>query len=208
MLGVIIVKFSKFIRVSTIFMICIAILSNIIGATMPEKIKIITEKAVLDTVQYNGNNISVHRLRIEGSNNVTYCLEINRRYPSGHSFTISTDMNEKLNNILAAGYPNKSVSELNVDNDNQAYFATQIAIWSLIQGYDVNAIKGQNPKILDAIKKIYTGGVDAKYNRIFQSRIYKTSDESVQDVVVISYDDLTIEEKVESMQSEYPPQEG
>ncbi|MFW2490709.1 thioester domain-containing protein [Clostridium chromiireducens] len=201
-------KLSKFIRVSTIFMICMVLLSNIIGATMPEKIKIITEKEAINTVQYDGNNISVHRLRIEGSNNVTYCLEINRHYPSGHSFTMSTDMNEKLNNILAAGYPNKSARELNLDNDNQAYFATQIAIWSLFQGYDVNAIKSQNTKIIEAIKKIYAGGVAAKYNSIFQSRIYKTSDESVQDVVVISYDDLTIEEQVESMESEYPPQEG
>jgi TQXA domain-containing protein len=76
------------------------------------------------------------------------------------------EINEKLNNIIAAGYPNRSVSELNLNNENEAYFATQIAIWSLISGYDVNKMKGDNPKILEAIKNIYYDGMDAKYNGI------------------------------------------
>ena len=100
------------------------------------------------------------------------------------------------------------MAELNLDNENEAYFATQIAIWSSVQGYDVNKIKGNNPKILEAIRNIYNDGVSGKYKNKIQSKIYKTSDESVQEVIVISYDDLMAEEKAESEQVEYAPQEG
>ncbi|EKQ58234.1 MULTISPECIES: thioester domain-containing protein [unclassified Clostridium] len=201
-------KVKFYTKIVNYFIIFSLFLTNIVGASMPDTFKIITDKQPLYTVQYDGYNITARKLRIEGSNNVTYCLEINRNYPTGQNFSISDEINEKLNNILAAGYPNRSVTELNLDNENEAYFATQIAIWSLISGYDVTMMKGDNPKIIAAINNIYNDGINAKYNNVIQSKIYKTSDPSIQEVVVISVDDLISEEKAETKQAEYPPQEG
>ena len=201
-------KCKKFIKVLSYFIICTLLVGTNIGASMPDTVKIITDKGILYTVQYDNYDLNVERIRIEGSNDIVYCLEIDKKYPSGQTFLINATENEKINNIIAAGYSNRSVAELNLDNENEAYFATQIAIWSSVQGYDVNKIKGDNPRILEAIVNIYNDGVSGKYNNKIQSKIYKTSDESVQEVIVISNDDLMAEEKAESEQVEYAPQEG
>ena len=201
-------KFKKCIKVLSYFIIFTLLVGINMGANMPDTVNIITEKGILYTVQYENFDLNVEKIKIEGSNDVVYCLEIDKKYPSGQNFLLNGTNNEKINNIIAAGYPNRSVAELNLDNENEAYFATQIAIWSSVQGYDVNKIKGDNPKILAAIRNIYNDGVSGKYKNIIQSKIYKTSDDAVQEVIIISYDDLMAEEKAESKQMEYAPQEG
>lgn len=77
-----------------------------------------------------------------------------------------------------------------------------------MEGYDVNKIKGNNSKIVDAIKSIYNDGVNGKYSSKIRSKVYKTSDESIQEIIVVYTDDLVSEEKGESIQTEYAPQEG
>ncbi|OOM09177.1 thioester domain-containing protein [Clostridium saccharobutylicum] len=198
----------KFIKVLCCFIIFNLLGSTILGAGMPDTIKIITEKGTLNKVQYDGYDIQAERIRIQGSNDIVYCLEINNKYPSGQSFTSNGKPTDKVSNVIAAGYPNRSITELNLDNENDAYFATQVAIWVAHEGYDINKIKGDNSKIVEAIKNIYNDGINEKYSNKIQAQVYKTSDESIQEVIVISYDDLTAEEKAESEQMEYPPQEG
>lgn len=191
------------------FIIFFTLLAGInIGADIPSTIKIVTQKGILYKVQYDNFDLNVERIKIEGSNDVAYCLEINKKYPSGQNFMLTGTSFDEINNVLAAGYPNKSVKDLNLDNENQAYFATQIAIWSLKEGYDVNKIKGDNSKILEAIKSIYNEGMSGKYNNIIKSTIYKTTDESIQEVIVSSLNPLMAEVKAESEQAEYAPQEG
>ncbi|MCE5222104.1 MAG: thioester domain-containing protein [Clostridium sp.] len=201
-------KLKKYIKVLSYFIIFTLLVGINAGASMPDVVKIITQKGILYTVQYENYDLNVERIKIEGSNDIVYCLEIDKKYPSGQNFLINGTNNEKINNIIAAGYPNRSVAQLNLDNENEAYSATQIAIWSSVQGYDVNKIKGDNPKILAAIRNIYNDGVSGKYKNILQSKIYKTSDESVQEVIIIPNVDLMAEEKAESEQIEYAPQEG
>ncbi|AWK52374.1 TQXA domain-containing protein [Clostridium beijerinckii] len=201
-------KFRRFMKAVSYFIIFTLLIGINVSASMPETVKIITEKGILYTVQYDNFDLNVEKIKIEGSNDIVYCLEINKKYPSGQSFLLNGSTSEEINNIMAAGYPNRSVAELNLDNENEAYFATQIAIWSSVEGYDVNKIKGNNDKILKAIRNIYNDGISGKYKNKIQSKMYKTSDESVQEVIVISYDDLMSEEKAESEQVEYAPQEG
>ena len=201
-------KLKKCIKMLNYFIIFTLIISDLVGASMPNTVKIITEKGIICTVQYEDFDLNVEKIKIEGSNDIVYCLEIDKKYPSGQNFLLNGTNNEQINNMIAAGYPNRSIAELNLDNENEAYSATQIAIWISVQGYDVNKIKGNNPKIVEAIRKIYNDGVSGAYKNIIQSKIYKTSDESIQEVVVISYDDLMAEEKAESEQVQFPPQEG
>ncbi|OOM73846.1 hypothetical protein CLPUN_42810 [Clostridium puniceum] len=198
----------KYTKLLSCFIFLTLLVGIIEGASIPDTVKIITEKGILYKVQYDNFDLNVEKIKIEGRNDVVYCLEINKKYPSGQNFLLNGVSSEQINNILGAGYPNRSVAELNLDNENQAYFATQIAIWSLEEGYDVNRIKGDNPKILEAIRTIYNDAINQKYKNIIQSKLYKTSDESVQEVIVNSYRDLMSEEKAESEQEEYAPQEG
>jgi len=201
-------KLKKCIKMLNYFIIFTLIISDLVGATMPNTVKIITEKGIICKVQYEDYDLNVEKIKIEGSNDIVYCLEIDKKYPSGQNFLLNGTNNEQINSMIAAGYPNRSIAELNLDNENDAYSATQIAIWSSVQGYDVNKIKGNNPKIVEAIRKIYNDGVSGKYKNVIQSKIYKTTDESIQEVVIISYDDLMDEEKAESEQVQFPPQEG
>lgn len=198
-------KYTKLIS----FFIFFTLLAGInVGADIPSTVKIIAEKGSLYTVQYENFDLNVEKIKIEGRSDVAYCLEIDKKYPSGQNFLLTGTSGEEINNIIGAGYPNRSFKDLNLDNENQAYFATQIAIWSLVEGYDVNKIKGDNPKILAAITNIYNDGMSGKYKNIIQSKIYKTSDESIQEVIVSSFNPLMAEVKAESEQAEYVPQEG
>lgn len=201
-------KIKKYIKVLIFFVIFTLVISTAIGASVPDTVKINTEKGILYTVQYEDFDLNVERIKIEGSNSVAYCLEINKKYPSGQNFSLIANGDVKVTDIISAGYPNRSVAELNLANENEAYFATQIAIWSVIEGYDVNIMRGVNPKVLEAIRNIYNDGINRKYSNRTRSKIYKTSDESIQEVIIISYEDLMSEVKAESEQIEYVPQEG
>lgn len=201
-------KLKKYVKLLSYFIIFTLLASINIGASMPSTVKIITEKGILHTVQYDNFDLNVEKIKIEGSNDIVYCLEIDKKYPSGQNFLLNGTNNESINNMIAAGYPNRSLLELNLSNENEAYSATQFAIWSLVQGYDVNKIKGNNPKLVEAIRNIYNDGIGGKYKNRIQSKIYKTSDQSVQEVVVMFPEDLMSEEKAESEQVEFPAQEG
>ena len=205
-------KLKKYIKALSYFIIFTLLIGINMGASMPNTVKIITEKGIINTVHYENFDLNVEKIKIVGSDDIVYCLEIDKKFPSGQTFLINGTNNEQINNVIAAGYPNKSVAELNLENENQAYFATQIAIWCSVQGYDINKIKSDNPVMLNAIRTIYNDGVSGKYNKKLQSKIYKTTDNAIQEVIVISHDDLVdtlmAEEKAESEQMEYAPQEG
>lgn len=203
-------KYKKYIK----FLCCFIIFTLLIGTTsanaadFPDKIKITIDKEELYKVQYDDFYISARRIRLEGDNDVAYCLEIEKNYPSGQNFALQGDYSSKeINNILAVGYPSKSPMELNLSNENEAYFATQVAIWSSLEGYDVDKIKGDNPKIVEAIKNIYKEGVTGNSLRKIESKVYKIDNESVQEIVVVKTNNLT-EEQAEMEQVEYPNQEG
>ena len=198
----------KYTKLMTYLILLTLFASLIIAADIPNPVKIITQKGVLYKVQYNNFDLNVEKIKIEGRNDIVYCLEVDKKYPSGQNFSLIGTIEEEFNNIIGAGYPNRNSAQLNLDNENQAYFATQIAIWSFKEGYDVNKITGDNPKILAAIRNIYNDGMSGKYKNIIQSKVYKTADEAVQEVIVSAYNPLMAEVKAESEQAEYAPQEG
>jgi TQXA domain-containing protein len=201
-------KIKKYIKLITCFVLFTLVAGIITGADTPSSVKIITQKGVLYSVKYDNFDLNVEKIKIEGRDDVVYCLEIDKKYPSGQNFLLTGTSGEEINNIIGAGYPNRIPAQLNLDNENQAYFATQIALWSYQEGYDVNKITGNNPKILSAIRNIYNDGTIGKYKNIIQSKVYKTNDESIQEVLVSEFNPLMSEVKAESEQAEYAPQEG
>ncbi|AQR95213.1 MULTISPECIES: thioester domain-containing protein [Clostridium] len=201
-------KINKYLRKINYFMILTLFMSMIIGADATPNFKVITGKQIIGTVQYNGYDLNARKISIEGSKNIVYCLEINKNYPSGQSFSSIGDLSKNIGNVVAAGYPNRSPAELNLSDENEAYFATQIAIWSAMEGYDVNKFKGENPYVLDAIRNIYNDGMKGVYTNKIRTKAYKTNNEAIQEIITVHLDDLVAEQKAESIQKEYPPQEG
>ena len=110
--------------------------SNIIGASsdsFPKELKINVSKNDIYQVEYVDFDISSRKMNIKGRDEVAYCLEIDKDYPGNQVFKLNGSPDKKISNIIAAGYPNRSAKDLNVSNDDEAYFATQVAIWSYIK---------------------------------------------------------------------------
>lgn len=143
-----------------------------------------TDNIILGKVYYS--DFSMMAKKITSQDGIGYCLEIDKSYPHGESFTHSGTVNTKIRNILACGYPNKSPSDLNLISEDDAYFATQIAIWSIIEGYDVSKLTGDKPEILNAIRTIYNNSLTlTNANLNYDANLFFTSD-SIQDIVTLS----------------------
>lgn len=172
------------------------IFCNIIGASsdsFPKELKINVSKNDIYQVEYVGFDISSRKMSIKGRDEIAYCLEIDKNYPGDQVFKLNRSADEKISSIIAAGYPNRSAKDLNVSNDDEAYFATQVAIWSYIEGYNLNKLKG-NKKVINAIKNIYNYGLNNTYTSNSEYKVYTPSNKSIQEAVVI-FDKKNISEE-------------
>lgn len=91
----------------------------------------------------------------------------------------------KIMGIIANGYPHKGLSELKLDNKQQAYYATKMALWCyLIDDWSIDRLtlnpslsgaeKERGEKILAAAKNIYKNGI--WWNRVPRPTITVTAD--------------------------------
>ncbi|MDU3723223.1 MAG: thioester domain-containing protein [Clostridium celatum] len=151
--------------------------------SIPESIVINTGNTIIGNIYYDDYYLQAKRINCEIG--IPYCLEIEKNYPSGENFISIGNVRNDIIGILAAGYPNKSIKELGVDTENDAYFATQIALWSKIEGYDINKFQISNIKILDAIKNIYANSENYTSQDVRHTLLeYETSANSVQRIVL------------------------
>ena len=167
----------------------IMLLNIFVGAytnKLPEKIVVTTEKNKIAEVKYGRYNISAKKINATGDENlVLYCLEIDKGYPAGNTFMLDKDAEKEISSIIAAGYPSKEPEELNVKNENEAYFATQIAIWSYLEGYDINAIAGKDINIVNAVRQIYNEGMSYSHPIMTINKVYISNNNSIQNLVAI-----------------------
>ncbi|MGL4773411.1 MAG: Cys-Gln thioester bond-forming surface protein [Clostridium sp.] len=133
--------------------------------------------------RYRGDTYGVKRITMDGTGDIAYCLEINNDYPNDDHFTKDGTVNELLSCLMDNSFPQKTASELGVDNDNEAYLATQIVLWSIVEGFNVNLITTPNKNTQRAIVKIYNkvtsiGTSQTKYP------VYSPGNKEIQDIVV------------------------
>ena len=101
-----------------------------------------------------------------------YCMNLGadgaETVEGGYDVNASEYLNDvTVNNIILNGYPYKTVSELNVDNESEARYATQFAIWIKLNNLDINQIEpmeSQYSKVVDSIKSIYYNGISNNLN--------------------------------------------
>lgn len=172
----------------TIIVLGIILLNILVGAytnKLPEKILVNTEKNSISQAKYRRYDINAKRIYADDENIVLYCLEIDKGYPSGQVFYLDKDAEKEISSIIAAGYPSKEPEELNVKNEDEAYFATQIAIWSYLEGYDINSITLEDINIVNAIRQIYYEGIS--YSNPIQTinKVYISDNNSIQNLVAI-----------------------
>ena len=100
----------------------------------------------------------------------------------------------KIMGIVANGYPTRGLYQLNLENKEQAYYATKIALWCYLLGsWDISTVK-VNPalsgaeqqsaqKVLAAVKDIYARGT--AWNEILYPEITCTPDRATAYPVTI-----------------------
>lgn len=155
----------------------------------PNELTINTDDVILGKVYYD--NFSIIAKNINAPNGIAYCLEIDKDYPNGESFVYTGEVSPEVKNILTCGYPNTAPSDLNLISEEDAYFATQIAIWCSIEGYDVSKITGDRPEIVAAINTIYTNSINFVDNNLRYNIDLFFSVDRVQDIAVVSYNPST-----------------
>lgn len=127
-----------------------------------------------------------------------YCLEVEKEYPNGEMFEFEGTPEKNIIGIMAAGYPNKSAEELGLTSDGDAYFATQMAIWCVTEGYIPKKFKSSDKNMLQTIKNIYEEGMQYSGEDVGHIAMEYYYNDSVQRIVAY------IVENEEVM----PPSEG
>jgi len=70
--------------------------------------------------------------------------------------------NPQIYGIVSNGYPYKTLGELGVNTIQQAFYATKLALWTYLRGWDVNSWTATDPEqecTLAALKQIYNAGM-------------------------------------------------
>ena len=111
-------------------------------------------------------------------------LEVEKDYPSGQRFEFVGKPARQVVGMMSAGYPNKSAAEIGVSTEDNAYFATQIAIWCVTEGYSPNKFRSRDKELLQAIKNIYEEGMQYTGNELDHIAMEYYYSDSVQRIVV------------------------
>lgn len=101
-----------------------------------------------------------------------YCMNLGlngaETVENGYNVNVNEIISDKdINHIIISGYPYKTVSELSLENESQARYATQFAIWIKLNNLDINSIvamEGKYQNIVNAIKNIYYNGMNFNSN--------------------------------------------
>ena len=179
---------------NNIFIVLFTLIISVINLTINviadpiEKIPIpnhtiITAKdGIINVVGYE--NFYLQAQRIESDVGIGYCIEVEKDYPTGQNFEFVGKPARQVVGMMAAGYPNKTAAELGLTTDDNAYFATQIAIWCVTEGYHPNKFKSKDKELLQAIKNIYEEGMQYTGNDLDYTVMEYYYSDSIQRIVI------------------------
>ncbi|MFJ7819274.1 VaFE repeat-containing surface-anchored protein [Bacillus toyonensis] len=94
------------------------------------------------------------------SGQIVYCLTLGLKSPNGEDLPEMGKTDNVVYRVLLNGFPQKSVQQLGVANQNEAHYATQLAVWNALGQLDVNELKHENKNVEKTAKAI----IDAANN--------------------------------------------
>lgn len=150
--------------------------------TIPNHLNATVGNNVINTIRYDDFYLEVKRISTDVG--PAYCLEVEKDYPSGQTFEFTGKPVREVVGMMAAGFPNKSAVELGLESDDDAYFATQMAIWCVTEGYEPVRFRAKDKALLQAIKNIYNEGMQYTGNDLDHTAMEYYYNDSVQRIVV------------------------
>lgn len=149
--------------------------------TVPNKMVVNTEDNVLGTIGYEDFDLIANKITTEIG--PAYRLEVEKEYPSGEMFEFEGIPEKNIIGMILAGYPNKSAEEIGADSEEDAYFATQIAIWCVTEGYIPKKFKSSHKNMVQIIKNIYEEGMKYRGEDVGHIAIEYYNNDSIQRIV-------------------------
>ena len=149
---------------------------------IPKDLVINTGTDVIGIMYYD--NFYIKANKITSNLGVGYCLEVEKEYPHGETFGLVSKNDKEIDKVLSVGYPILSASELGLESEDDAYFATQIVIWSIYEGYDINLIETDSIKVLQAVKDIYNNYKNDKSNTTLENTAEYYTNNQTQRIVI------------------------
>ena len=170
----------KFIKVTMIvlFMVICGIFANVFADTynVNDEINLgkynIYYRQGASYIRYRGVSQFNYMYYYKDYNNVehkAFCLNLGLTGAEGGNYNVDANtliQDPKVASILISGSPYKTLSELGLNNEDEASFATQFAIWTYLNKLVLNLITpyaSGNENVVNAIKKIYNGGMNMSY---------------------------------------------
>lgn len=146
-----------------------------------DKMVVSTGDNVLGSIGYEDFYLIAKEITTEVG--AAYCLEVEKEYPNGEMFEFEGTPEKNIIGIMAAGYPNKSAEQLGLTSDGDAYFATQMAIWCVTEGYIPKKFKSSDKNMLQTIKNIYEEGMQYSGEDVGHIAMEYYYNDSVQRIV-------------------------
>ncbi len=103
-------------------------------------------------IRYYGIGQFNHMYFYRDHNNVehkAFCLNLGLPGAEAGDYTVDANQliaDPKISSILISGSPYKSLAELGLNNEDEASFATQFAVWAYIDHLDLNEITPYAPR--------------------------------------------------------------
>ena len=138
-------------------------------------------------ISYNGirqRNTEYYYIQ-DGEKYTAYCIDLGlngAEYGEGGHYIVNAQNkieDKVLKDIILNCYPYKSVEELGVENEDEAKFASQFAIWCYTSGiniYDVLPISDMNNRLVECIHELYNSRNDDPLNHDIDININKKNE--------------------------------
>lgn len=123
-------------------------------------------------IRYRGVGQHNYMYYYRDYNNVehkAFCLNLGMTGAEAGDYTVDANtliQDPKVASILISGSPYKTLSELGLNNGDEATFATQFAVWVYLNNLNMDQItpySSGNENVVKAIKKIYNDGMSMNY---------------------------------------------
>lgn len=149
---------------------------------IPNHLNVTVSDYVINLIRYEDFYLEAKKINTDVG--PAYCLEVEKDYPSDQTFEFEGKPAREIVGMMAAGYPNKSAAELGVASDDDAYFATQMAVWCVTEGYEPSKFKHKDKALMQAIKNIYNEGMQYTGNDLDHTAMEYYYSDNIQRIVV------------------------
>ncbi|MGG0224778.1 VaFE repeat-containing surface-anchored protein [Bacillus toyonensis] len=111
---------------------------------------------------------------------IAYCLTYGLKSPNGEDLPEMSKTNDIVYRVLLNGYPQKSPSELGVSNEEEAHYATQLAIWHVLDQVSMYDLIYYNKNVIQAEYKMVTAAQQSQDTQEIYMNVVPTEEQKAE----------------------------